>query len=250
MRKSVTCICGLIFLSIAVGGCRAVSVESATTSETRQSRTDSGVGSSLVGEQDATFEISINLEASPATPTTYDRTSVGLNTSLFPLELVEMVDETRGIQAKWVGLHTNLARLFGSKSGLTDHMTIRAVVRVRGQPGEKILRKTVWFHTVSPEIMTKAEARGSIGVVVELDVPNKSEASLNEDAILLQQQTISQAQDELLAALEGTEYKVIRRFDVVPGFALDASPRALAVLDRLPNVLKVSEDMSHIIRIP
>jgi hypothetical protein len=54
----------------------------------------------------------------------------------------------------------------------------------------------------------------------------------------------------LLAALEGTEYKIIRRFDVIPGFALDAGPRALAVLDRLPNVVKVSEDMSHIIRIP
>jgi hypothetical protein len=250
VRKRKTVICCLIFLSIALRGCGAVGVVSPTLSEPRQSRTDPNLGSSLAGEQDATFEIGISLEASPSTPTAYDRTSVALNTALLPLELVEMVDETRGIQAKGVGLHTRLDRLFGSKSGLTDNITIRAVVRVRGQPGEKILRKTVWFRTVPPEIMTKAEARGSIGVVVELDPPRNPEASLSQNVMLVQRQTISQAQDELLAALEGTEYKLIRRFDVIPGCALEASPRALAVLDRLPNVIKVSEDMSHIIRIP
>jgi hypothetical protein len=129
-------------------------------------------------------------------------------------------------------------------------MTIRAVIRVRGLPGEKIVRKTVRFRTVPLELLTKAEARGSIGVVVELDAPVNAKSSLGGNALSLQREAASRAQDQLLAALEGTGYKLIRRFDVMAGCHIEASPRALAVLDRLPNVLKVSEDMSHIIRIP
>jgi hypothetical protein len=239
MWKTLLATCYLILLGIVLAGF-----------DSRQPRADQNISKPGINDQDdATFEISVSLWVRPSSPTTYDRTAVGVTTPL-PLELVDMVDETRNIQARSLGRVTRLDQLFGPKSGLTDHMTIRAVVRVRGVPGEKIVRKTVWFHTVTPEIMQKAETKGSISVVVELDVPNKPEAGLSPEAILVQRRSISQAQDDLLAALEGTEYKLIRRFDVIPGCALDASPRALTVLDRLPNVVKVSEDYSYIIRIP
>src|SRR5688572_17130517 len=111
-----------------------------------QRQSDSTAENRSSADQDALFEISVGLSAS-ASPTTYERTTIGIgldNTSL-PVELVDLVDETRGIQAKSIGRVTRLDQLFGPKNGLTDHMTIRAVVRVRGQSGEKIVRKTVWF---------------------------------------------------------------------------------------------------------
>jgi len=155
MRKTLTATCYLILFNIALGGC------SSGASDSRQPQADQSIGNSLVNDQDATFEISVSLGVTPSSPTTYDRTAVGFDTAL-PLELLDMVDETRDIQAKSLGRVTRLDQLFGPKSGLTDHMTIRAVVRVRGVPGEKIIRKTVWFRTVTPEILTKAEAVRSV----------------------------------------------------------------------------------------
>jgi hypothetical protein len=240
MQERLAGFCCLILCNIALGA------YSFGASDSREPR----VEQDIIDDQDATFDIGIALRGT-SPPTTYERTSVGLFDTPLPVEILEMFDETRGIRAKSTGRgDTRLDHLFGPKAGLTDHVTIRAMVRVRGQPGEKIIRTTVWFRTVPLELLAKAEARGSLGVVVELDAPVNAEASLTGDALSMQREAAARAQDRLLAALEGTEYKVIRRFDVIAGCHIDASPRSLAVMDRLPYVLKVSEDMSHIIRIP
>ena len=130
-------------------------------------------------------------------------------------------------------------KLFGPKNGLTDRITVRATIRLSQPPGEKIIRKTILLRNVPPEVWLKAETQGVIYVTVLLDVPTKPEQHLSGEQI----QAIASAQNELLAALAGTEHEIIRRFEFIPGLLLKVGPKALAVLERLPRVVKVTEEL-------
>jgi hypothetical protein len=77
------------------------------------------------------------------------------------------------------------------------------------------------------ELLQRAESEGSVRVIVGLDVSH---------------QDIRTAQDELLQALAGTQYHVMRRYAQIPFMALDVSPEALRRLSASPLVVRIQED--------
>ncbi len=76
-------------------------------------------------------------------------------------------------------------------------------------------------------LMGRAEAEGAVRVIVELEIGPGD---------------IRAAQDAVLQALEGTTYRVTRRYRSVPFLALEASAEALRRLSGSPAVRRVQED--------
>ena len=196
-----------------------------------------------VSDFSANFPIKVSIKTKPETPTIYERTRINLETyPQFSVEVVEVRDETRGIASKYNGTDISLENLFGPKTGLTDHVTISAIVRLNRQPGEAIVRRSILLRNVLPELRHKVESQGPLRVNVQLDVPVKPEATLSEEAIAAQRKSVNDSQDRLINALAGTDYKIVRRFEFVPGFVLEVGPKSLALLDRQPQILTVTEE--------
>jgi hypothetical protein len=95
---------------------------------------------------------------------------------------------------------------------------------------------------IPPGVAAQAANDGGTPVLVGLDVPWQRESTLSDDAILLQRQAISLVQDQLLSELAGTQYRVVRRYQVIPGIALVIGSDALAVLKKSTNVTNVLPD--------
>ena len=95
---------------------------------------------------------------------------------------------------------------------------------------------------ISREVIDLAANQGTVLVLVGLDVPWQMESRLKQDEILAQRDAIASIQKDLLADLEGRNYKVIRRYDQIPGLALEVGPDALAELARSPSVTNVLLD--------
>jgi hypothetical protein len=68
------------------------------------------------------------------------------------------------------------------------------------------------------------------------------ESRLNAEEVRAQRDSIAAIQKNLLTDLEGRNYKVIRRYDQIPGLALEVGPDALAELARSPSVTNVLLD--------
>lgn len=237
LTSSIECILAVVL--VAVVAPRSVSAARANFAV---KGSDSGARADDA-EQRASFQIKVSIKTQPGQPTTYERTRILLETMpQFSLEIVEVRDETRGLTSKYNGTDINLTNLFGPKVGLTDHITVSAIVRLGRQPGEAVVRRTIFLRNVLPELLQKAEIQGTVRVNVQLDIPVRPEASLSEEAIETQRKSIRDSQDRLISALEGAEFKVVRRFEFVPGFVLDVGPKALSLLDRLPQVLTVNEE--------
>jgi Peptidase inhibitor I9 len=92
------------------------------------------------------------------------------------------------------------------------------------------------------EVIDHAAAHGTVLVLVGLNVPWQMESRLNEDETRSQREAIASIQRDLLSELEGRSYKVIRRYDRIPGIALEAGADVLAELARSPNVTNVLLD--------
>ena len=92
------------------------------------------------------------------------------------------------------------------------------------------------------EVIDQAAAQGTVMVLVGLDVPWQMESRLNADEVRTQREIITSIQRDLLTDLQGRSYKVIRRYDQIPGLALEVGPDALAELARSPNVTNVLLD--------
>jgi hypothetical protein len=197
-------------------------------------------------DQDAILNFEVGLKVSPQVPTIYERTTIMVEAG-YSVEIVELFDETRNIRGSLGNRSMTLEGIFGPKTGLANRITVRATVRLRGYPGAKTLRRSIEIRNISPEIWTRAESQGSITLSVHLDVPFRPENDLAAGEIEQQRAKIKLAQDRLLEALDGANYKLVRRFDVTPGCTLELTPAALWVLDRLPNVLKVSDEEGSII---
>jgi hypothetical protein len=91
-------------------------------------------------------------------------------------------------------------------------------------------------------VIDQAAAQGTVMVLVGLDVPWQMESRLNPDEVRTQREIIASIQHDLLTDLQGRSYKVIRRYDQIPGLALEVGPDALAELARSPNVTNVLLD--------
>ena len=95
---------------------------------------------------------------------------------------------------------------------------------------------------IPDEILDRAATDGMVLVLVGLDVPWSMEGMLTENAITAQRQVIKGVQNDLLTELSGTQYKVVRRYEVIPGIALEVGADALAVLKKSGSVTNVLPD--------
>jgi hypothetical protein len=86
---------------------------------------------------------------------------------------------------------------------------------------------------VSPGLLARADAEGSVRVIVSLRLP----AGATPDA-----ETIQRASRSLLQEIAGTRHRVVRTYDTLPLVALEASAETLRALAALPSVLAVEED--------
>ena len=96
------------------------------------------------------------------------------------------------------------------------------------------------------EVIDYAAAHGTVLVLVGLNVPWQMESRLSEDEARDQRETIASVQRNLLTELEGRRYKVIRRYDRIPGIALEAGADVLAELARSANVTNVLLDRTSV----
>jgi hypothetical protein len=84
---------------------------------------------------------------------------------------------------------------------------------------------------VSPELIEAAASRGSVRVVVQLEVPASADAA-----------AIDAAKQALWSVLAGTSYRVVRDLPGLPTVVLDASSGALDALAISPTVAHVAAD--------
>ena len=92
------------------------------------------------------------------------------------------------------------------------------------------------------DVIDYAAANGSALVLVGLNVPWQMESKLSADGLRTQRNSIASIQSDLLTKLEGTNYKILRRYQEIPGIALEVGADALAELARLPIVTNVLLD--------
>ena len=95
---------------------------------------------------------------------------------------------------------------------------------------------------VPDEIVNQALSAGRVLVLVGLNVPWSREGALTENAIVAQRRAIESAQSDLLTQLSGTEFKIVRVYDAIPGIALEVGNDALAVLGKSNSVSNVLPD--------
>jgi hypothetical protein len=98
------------------------------------------------------------------------------------------------------------------------------------------------YNVVPREVIDQAAANGTVLVLVGLSVPWQMESLLNEEEVRSQHVAIAAIQSDLLAQLEGKNYKVLKRYQEIPGIALEVGPDALSELARLPIVTNVLLD--------
>ena len=92
------------------------------------------------------------------------------------------------------------------------------------------------------EVIDHAAAHGTVLVLVGLNVPWQMESRLSADEARGQREAIASVQRDLLIELEGRTYKVIHRYDRVPGIALEVGADVLAELARSSKVTNVLLD--------
>lgn len=94
---------------------------------------------------------------------------------------------------------------------------------------------------VPPELMQKAQAQGTVRVMVELNVPGWTSKQSSAEAELAQRQKIADAQNQVLSELAGTQYKLKAQLKTVPALGLEVGPDGLAALEHSSLVQKVYE---------
>ena len=92
------------------------------------------------------------------------------------------------------------------------------------------------------EVIDHAAVHGTVLVLVGLNVPWQMESRLSPDEVSGQREAIASVQRDLLTELEGRSYKIIRRYDRVPGIALEVGADVLAELARSAKVTNVLLD--------
>lgn len=92
------------------------------------------------------------------------------------------------------------------------------------------------------DVIDHAAAHGNAWVLVGLDVPWQMESDLSQDDLNVQRSAIAAIQDDLLDQLAGRQFTVVRRYQEIPGIALNVGADALAELARLTIVTNVLLD--------
>ena len=97
------------------------------------------------------------------------------------------------------------------------------------------------------EVIDHAAVNGTVLVLVGLKVPWQMESTLSEDQVQAQRDAIASIQKTLLSELAGRSYKITRRYDRIPGIALEVGPDALAELAHSTNVVNVLLDRPAVV---
>ena len=92
------------------------------------------------------------------------------------------------------------------------------------------------------DVIDQAATHGTALVLVGLNVTWQMESKLSADGMAAQRHAIASIQSDLLTKLQGTNHKILRRYQEVPGIALEVGADALAELARLPIVTNVLLD--------
>lgn len=92
---------------------------------------------------------------------------------------------------------------------------------------------------IPAEVISHAAAHGTVLVLVNLNLPWQMESRLSVDEAQRQRDAIIATQNDLLKELEGRKFKIIRRYDRVPGIALEVGADGLAELARSARVTNV-----------
>jgi hypothetical protein len=95
---------------------------------------------------------------------------------------------------------------------------------------------------IPPEVIDEAATYETVLVLVGLKVPWQLESTLSETAVREQRGAIGIVQNSLLTELAGTKHRVVRRYDEIPGIALEVGADALAALARSVIVTNVLLD--------
>jgi hypothetical protein len=95
---------------------------------------------------------------------------------------------------------------------------------------------------IPSEVINQAAADGTVLVLVGLKVPWQMESMLTKETLRAQREAIFLVQSQLLAELAGRKFKVVRRFEQVPGIALEVGADALAELAHSETVTNVVLD--------
>jgi hypothetical protein len=95
---------------------------------------------------------------------------------------------------------------------------------------------------IPPEVIHQTAVQGTALVLVGLSVPWEMESKLDAEALRAQRTAIASIQNDLLTYLQGRNYKIVRRYQEIPGIALEVGADALAELARLPIVTNVLLD--------
>ena len=90
-------------------------------------------------------------------------------------------------------------------------------------------------------ILEKVREKGTVRVMVTLNIPAEPEGYLSQPEKVIQRNAIAAAKKTVVAELTGTKFKVIREFDAMPFIALEVDSKALSVLDRSNRVKSVSD---------
>ena len=92
------------------------------------------------------------------------------------------------------------------------------------------------------EVIDRTAGQGTALVLVGLKTSWQMEANLTDDEVHDQRAAIASIQSDLLTHLQGKNYKIVRRYQEIPGIALQVGADALAELARLPIVTNVLLD--------
>lgn len=127
--------------------------------------------------------------------------------------------------------------MFFRKQGLVRAGCFAALLFVAGPAA---MAQTV--GKIPREVIEQAAAQGTALVLVGLRVPWQMESGLSQDAVRAQREAIHEVQGNLLTELSGTQHRVVRRYEQVPGIALEVGADALAALARSATVVNVLLD--------
>lgn len=107
-------------------------------------------------------------------------------------------------------------------------------------PGAAALAQTP--GKVPYDVIDHTAVYGTALVLVGLNVPWQMESTLTEDGVRAQREAIGSVQGNLLTELAGTNHAIVRRYQEVPGIALEIGADALATLARSEQVTNVLLD--------
>jgi len=95
-------------------------------------------------------------------------------------------------------------------------------------------------------LLQKARTAGTVRVIVQLNPPFQLEGALSADQVAEQRATIGTVQQNVLDRLSqafSIDEQSVKKFEIVPGFALAVDEGALSALMNDPNVAAVVEDV-------